>query len=275
MSRWGLRHEGRHEGWGPPHLKVLTEGILNVLYSACFDYPSTPFDSLTRTGKVTPVLYPGDMTNFDSALIVWGGADISPDLYKHPTSARCAPYSPRRDRLEWDLMKEAVEMEIPIIAVCRGAQMACAAAGGFLLQDVNRHAGNGHSVKTSDGKKFWTNSLHHQMMVPYHTEHELVAWAEETVGAPYVFKDDKMFNPVEYGYSNAADAAETDKWREPEFVYFKKLFDKPAAAYAIQWHPEMMADDVPATRYILQYIKKKEEERAKQRFYVHQETKEG
>lgn len=247
---------------------------MNVLYSACFEYSNTPFDSLTRTGKVEPVLHPADMLNFDSALIVWGGADISPELYNHPTSSRCAPYSPRRDKIEWDLMKEAVEMEIPIIAVCRGAQMACAAAGGFLLQDVNNHAGRGHNVVTHDGKKLWVNSLHHQMMVPHKTDHELVAWAEKNVGSPYIYKDNDLFNATDYGYSVVESNDTEPKWREPEFVYFKKLFGKPASCYAIQWHPEMMADDVPATKYILEFIKEKEAARATDRFYVHQEKKE-
>lgn len=247
---------------------------MNKLYSACFDYSSTPFDSLTRTGKVEPVLYPEDLKDFDSALIVWGGADISPELYKHKTSKHTGAYAVRRDQVEWNLMKEAVDMEIPIIAVCRGAQMACAAAGGFLLQDVKNHAGPGHLVETFDGKKLWTNSLHHQMMVPYMTDHVLVAWSEKNIGAPYIYKDDKSFSPTEYGYSTLDNGVEP-KWREPEFVHFKKLFGNKAACYAIQWHPEMMEDDVPATKYILDYIKKEEEKRLPDRYYVRYEKKEG
>jgi gamma-glutamyl-gamma-aminobutyrate hydrolase PuuD len=246
---------------------------LNRLYSACYDYQSTPFDSLTRTGMVQGVLYVEEMKDFDSALILWGGSDISPEFYRHPMSRRCAPHAGRRDLVEWALLQEAVEMEIPIIGVCRGAQMLCAAAGGFLIQDVNHHAGPGHDVITFDGKRLKTNSLHHQMMVPYKTEHELIAWSEKNIGAPYIYRDDKLFNANAYGYSTNPDTDVEPKWREPEFVYFKKLFGKAAAGYAVQWHPEMMSEKCEATAYILDFIKEREAARAGERFYVHQEKK--
>lgn len=151
--------------------------------------------------------------------------------------------------MEWTLLQRAIEMGITIIGVCRGAQMGCAASGGFLIQDVNGHIG-GHNVKTFDGKTFRVNSIHHQMMVPADAEHQLVAWSEynlstERVGhAPYYgYKQDELFVPPE-------------GWREPEYIYFPKT-----NIHAIQWHPEMMQTDSPATQYVLNFIKEKENER--------------
>lgn len=218
--------------------------ILKVLYSAVYG-EGYPFSSLAD--KVVGVTKPSEMIEFDSALVVWGGADISPDLYGHPMSRRCAPYAGRRDRVEWELMREAIDMEIPIIGVCRGAQMLCAAAGGVLLQDVNNHGGYGHEVTTHDGQTFHVNSIHHQMMVPYAVKHELLAWATTPVGAPYIWKDDKIFDP-------GRDSG-TDNWREPEFVYFPDI-----DGYAIQWHPEGMKENCPATKYILDFFNKKQKE---------------
>lgn len=225
---------------------------MDKLYSAIYgdDYP---FRSLAGGRDVQAVIHPADMLSFDSALIIWGGSDISPELYKHPMSSRCAPYAGRRDQVEWTLLHEAINMDIPIIGVCRGAQMLCAAAGGFLIQDVNGHAGPSHKVKTYDGKEFKTNSLHHQMMVPYGTEHELIAWSETNVGASYIYRDDKLFKPIEYGYNDTDNV-----WREPEFIYFPKI-----NGYAIQWHPEMMNEDCEATKYILEFIKDREAKRTR------------
>lgn len=221
---------------------------MNVLYSAVYD-GGYPFESLAR--HVETVIDPTDMLDFHSALIVWGGSDISPEFYGHKMSRRCAPYAGRRDRVEWALMQEAIDMEIPIIGVCRGAQMLCAKAGGFLIQDMNNHAGPDHFVETIDGKEFKVNSLHHQMMVPYGVNHELIAWSKKNVGAPYIFRDDKLFKPAEYGYSD-----DNNPWREPEFIYFPEI-----NGYAIQWHPEMMANNVEATQYIIEFIKSKEAKR--------------
>lgn len=221
---------------------------MKVLYSAVYD-GAYPFDSLAETTKA--VVDPDEMTELDSALIVWGGSDISPDLYQHPISRRCAPYAGRRDMVEWALMHEAISMGIPILGICRGAQMLCAAAGGFLIQDVQNHAGPDHYVITFDGKKLKTNSLHHQMMVPAkqtqhssEVEYELVGWAEKNKGTPYIYKDDKFFDPLAHGFGD---------WKEPEFLYFPKI-----DGYAVQWHPEMMDENEEATKYIIDYFNTKQ-----------------
>jgi putative glutamine amidotransferase len=182
----------------------------------------------------------------DSALIIWGGSDINPAYYDHPMHSTTYPGG-QRDRLEWSLMQAAIEKGIAIIGVCRGAQMACAAAGGFLIQDVENHSGR-HDVTTFDGKVLQVNSIHHQMMVPQGTEHQLVAWSSKPLsvvnGRPYYgYKADEQFVPPE-------------GWVEPEFIYFPKI-----NAYAIQWHPEMMPRDAEATQYVLSFIKEKEDER--------------
>lgn len=225
---------------------------MKLLYSAVYG-DDFPFYTLFDEGKSQAVTEPAEMMEFDSALVIWGGSDISPDFYGHPLSRRCAPYAGRRDRVEWALLREAIDMEIPIIGVCRGAQMLCAMAGGYLLQDVNGHAGPHHEVTTYEGKKFMVNSLHHQMMAGLEkTEHELIAWTEGRRGAPYIYRDDKLFQPE-------------DTWKEPEFVYFPKI-----NGYAVQWHPEMMEENTPATEYILEFIRTREAARASTRFFVNE-----
>jgi gamma-glutamyl-gamma-aminobutyrate hydrolase PuuD len=200
---------------------------------------------------------PEDIKERESALIIWGGADIHPDYYKRPMHTTTHPGG-MRDKMEWSLIHRAIEMGIPIFGVCRGAQMACAAAGGWLIQNVRGHAGfGGHEVTTHDGQRFTVNSIHHQMMVPDGVEHELVAWSTERI-SERVAGDN-----VAYGIGSAeGDAAWTppEGWNEPEFVYFPKI-----NAYAIQWHPEGMSTNSPATQYILNFIKTKEAARGKRR----------
>jgi len=115
--------------------------------------------------------------------------------------------------------------------------MLCAAAGGYLLQDVRNH-GQSHDVETHDGKTLRVNSLHHQMMAGLEeVDHKLLAWASPTrSGGEYIWKNDLVWQPSE-------------NWKEPEFVYFPKI-----KGYAIQWHPEMMREDVPATVYIMEVL---------------------
>lgn len=176
-----------------------------------------------------------DELDTDDCLVVWGGGDISPSLYKREVS----PYTHAnkklslRDFQEWELMKQAKKLGIPIIGICRGAQMQCALAGGFLIQDVTGH-GRSHPVVTQDGETFTVSSLHHQMLNPFETDHVIIAKSARPISDHYIDVKESVTMPC-----------------EPEFVWFPK--DK---GVAIQWHPEFMDVNCLAN----QYVKKKIQE---------------
>jgi putative glutamine amidotransferase len=174
----------------------------------------------------------------DSILLIWGGADISPSLYNKKvskeTGATAKPSN--RDVIEWNCLSRAVELGVPIIGICRGAQMLCAAAGGFLIQHVEGHARYGtHDITTLDGDTYEVNSLHHQMMYPFGVDHELLAWSSNKLSDMHIDEDRNI-----------------DVEKEPEFVYFPKI-----KGFAAQWHPEMMQEDAKATDYLINVIKEK------------------
>ncbi|MGC9419050.1 MAG: gamma-glutamyl-gamma-aminobutyrate hydrolase family protein [Rhodovulum sp.] len=77
---------------------------------------------------------PADLGAVDG-LIIGGGDDISPDLYggQIVTSARL---DPARDALERQLVEAAIARSIPVLGICRGAQMINVALGGTLHQDA-------------------------------------------------------------------------------------------------------------------------------------------
>jgi putative glutamine amidotransferase len=207
-----------------------------TLYSAIFkDF--YPFDQFGLFTDYQSIVDP-DLLDGPGMLVVWGGEDISPSLYNCKvskyTGATMLPS--RRDQIEWRLMKRAVEIGMPIIGICRGAQMLCALAGGKLIQHVQNHGGY-HNVNTFDGKELLVNSLHHQMMYPFEVDHEMVAWSSD------------VRSSVHYDVDVSVDVEV-----EPEFVYFPKV-----KGYAVQWHPEMMRENAEATSYICSFMKEKHE----------------
>jgi len=202
-----------------------------ILYSVMFGADAYPFQDLAEEIRV--VRSPDAIIDPNSLLVVWGGADISPSLYNHPTSKRTYCYS-NRDVIEWACMQKAKTLGIPIIGVCRGAQMLCALAGGFLIQDVQNHAGRGHMVTTYDGSVLPVNSIHHQMMCGLeNTKHELLAWSSVNLSKEYIYKNDLVYKP---------DA----EFREPEAVWFSDV-----KGLAIQWHPEAMVENCEATEFVI------------------------
>lgn len=156
------------------------------------------------------------------ALVLWGGEDISPFLYGQQVGYACAKPTPSlRDRVEVAAAKEAVRLGIPIIGVCRGAQLLCALAGGTLWQHVENHAGYSHGLKYKD-KRGKTNTAHHQMMRPP-ADAEVLAVATE------------ILSPEKYG--EGYEPIKTEE-PEPEIVHFPSL-----NAVGVQGHPEWLPKD--------------------------------
>jgi putative glutamine amidotransferase len=69
-------------------------------------------------------------------VVLTGGGDINPVLYgeeRHPTVYDAEP---GRDEFEIDLVRRAMEADLPVLAICRGSQVLNVAAGGTLVQDI-------------------------------------------------------------------------------------------------------------------------------------------
>lgn len=113
-----------------------------------------------RALRITPAR-PASAADVDG-LVIGGGADIDPARYgaeplegrpalRRKTTADLlisifrrdlnasdqAPWLDRaRDRLEFDLVEQAMARGIPLLGICRGAQLLAVAHGGSLHQDV-------------------------------------------------------------------------------------------------------------------------------------------
>ena len=77
---------------------------------------------------------PRDLSEVDG-LVIGGGDDISPDVYGGEIVAS-ARLDPDRDAMERRLVTGAMERGVPLLGVCRGAQMMNVALGGTLHQDA-------------------------------------------------------------------------------------------------------------------------------------------
>lgn len=170
----------------------------------------------------------------DSVLLLWGGADISTSYYKQSpsvyTTARFFPS--KRDWQEAQMIDHAVEVGMPIIGICRGAQFLCAKAGGSLVQHLSGHEGN-HHITTKEGRTLLANSTHHQMMLPDESG-EVLAWATTRQSKDYWDGDGEMAPPE----------------KEVEAVWWSKW-----KALGIQGHPEYMTPSSSFVGYCQQLVK--------------------
>lgn len=112
--------------------------------------PGTYPESVARAGGI-PVLLPPVGTGFAElvarmdGLVLSGGADVDPARYRQPTHPETTGLRPDRDEYEFALLAEALAVDLPILAVCRGMQMLNTALGGTLRQHLPDTVGHhGH-----------------------------------------------------------------------------------------------------------------------------------
>lgn len=166
-------------------------------------------------------------------LILSGGHDIDPHLYGEELQPNIGEIWPARDHFDMLLLKIAEEKGLPILGVCRGAQLINVAHGGNLYQDtgyrkektLKHNQGHTpdlptHGVKLKEGSllartigktEFLVNSFHHQLIKDVAPDLREVATA--TDGVP------------------------------------EGLENEQGNILAVQWHPEMLHKN-PNTPYM-------------------------
>jgi len=96
--------------------------------------------SIERSGARARVLEVSEsprtvLETLDGVLLT-GGGDIDPVFYGENRHQSVEDAEPGRDEFEIDLARRAMEQDLPILAICRGAQVLNVAAGGTLVQDI-------------------------------------------------------------------------------------------------------------------------------------------
>ncbi|WP_262690193.1 gamma-glutamyl-gamma-aminobutyrate hydrolase family protein [Kordiimonas aestuarii] len=160
-------------------------------------------------------------------LVVSGGADIDPTLYGQ-NNTHSVGLDPYRDRLEAECVEMAFAAKLPVLGICRGAQMINIVRGGDLHQDVPSVFEGFLPTQSTLGKIFarrkvviegrsalrnlldkpddiWVNSLHHQAINTLGQDLRAIA------------------HDAEFGMVQAIEGTERD-----HFVI------------GVQWHPEFM-----------------------------------
>jgi putative glutamine amidotransferase len=182
-------------------------------------------DAVARAGGapvvlpvVDPGLAPAVLGRLDG-LVLPGGGDVGPGCYGAEPEPETHGVDPERDAWELACASFAVDEGLPLLAICRGAQVLNVALGGTLEQHVPGHARadrydeHVHPVRLAPrlaavmgADEVGANSLHHQAVGRPGTGVEPIGWAPD----------------------GTVEAFEVD--RRP-------------AVLAVQWHPELLPDE--------------------------------
>jgi len=194
---------------------------VNVYGKLCFD---------TKKFLSTPGRY--------KLVVLTGGEDVSPALYGHITSKFTGEVNLNRDAKDLLVAYCAIRSNIPLLGICRGAQLINILAGGSMIQHCDKHT-VWHNMQTEDGRVMEVSSTHHQMMVlPKDTSsYKLLGWASPKRSTYYFISSRKR--------------PSTGPELEPECVFFPKF-----SALALQYHPEYMNENDASFTFAHELIEK-------------------
>ncbi len=163
----------RATGLDPHSIRVL------LIYREVDRLP--PYETAARAAGVTPVsILPGESFAIDDfdGVILTGGTDVDPALYGEKREPETDEPDTERDAAELSLVRQALERDVPILAICRGHQLLNVALGGTLMQHMGGHQHrpedrslavheiaikSGTPLAEIAGVKSWpVNSRHHQ-----------------------------------------------------------------------------------------------------------------
>lgn len=226
-------------GGDPPRPVVGLTTYLEQVRTGIWDVraaylPADYFQGVLLAGGV-PVLLPPQPADAASvasvldslhALVITGGYDLDPASYgqqRHPTTDE-----PRADRDAWEigLLRGALDRGLPVLGICRGAQVLNVAFGGTLhqhLPDVLGHSGHRAG-----------NGVFARVPVRTVAGSRLAALVGESTEAHCYHHQaiDKVGTGLEVSATDADGVVEAVELPGEDFVL------------AVQWHPEQSLDDM-------------------------------
>ena len=180
-----------------------------------------PYADALRNAGIEPVLVTPDtpIASLDGlGLLLTGGTDIDPALYGAEPQPETETPDRERDALEQRLLREALDRNLAVLAICRGMQLFNAThAGGTLLQHITGHR---------------TPQIPHQIAIETDTRLAKIFGAGPR---PVNSRHHQAVGRVGHGLVISARAADG-------VIEALERSDRRFAV-AVQWHPEDLPQD--------------------------------
>jgi putative glutamine amidotransferase len=198
----------------------------DIRFIALNEYPKEDYSSILQTC---------------SGLVFTGGADVHPARYGMEHRIAECKTEPERDEREILIQEIALNLNIPILSICRGEQFFAVIHGASLIIDIPTDVGNEHQHHQVDSK----DGMHPIIIEPRTLVHKLIK-TEETIVNSAHHQAVTMLPDIFIASSKAPDGIiESIEWSDPTG---KPFF------LGVQWHPERMDYDSPSSSEIARHF---------------------
>ena len=163
-------------------------------------------------------------------ILLSGGPDIDPEAYGQKSHRELGPTWPDLDVTELALARRAHEHEVPLLAICRGAQALNVARGGTLFQHLPDVVGR---------------SVQHRQAHPGMAGTHRVTVAEDSVLAGALGETDLLVNSYHHqSASGLGRGLRAVAWAPDGVIEGVEAEDRPFEV-GVQWHAEGMLEQRP------------------------------
>jgi len=180
---------------------------------------------------------PAVLSRIDGILLTGSRSNVHPSQYGEEPSERHEPYDHDRDATTLTLIPMAIEMGVPLFAICRGFQELNVALGGTLITEAQERPGSlDHRAPLGlpNDERF---KLVHQ--VDFETDSKLAA----LLGARCI-----SVNSVHRQVIGKLSPRLVVEARAPDgTVEAVRVRDAKSFAFGVQWHPEYWSATDPAS----------------------------
>jgi putative glutamine amidotransferase len=202
--------------------------------------PRGYLDSLTRAGAWPALIDPiGDPTGlldrFD-ALVLTGGADLDPATYGQTPHGKTYGVHRAADDFEIALVRDAIERQLPILAICRGLQVLNVALGGTLHQHIPEHPGvepHGRPGEPNGGRTQEVNIEAGTLLAKVMGTNRPVATCHHHQSVSELGSDLRVVARADDGIVEGLELVDAGGW-----------------LLAVQWHPEDTSATDPANQHL-------------------------
>ena len=157
-------------------------------------------------------------------LLLTGGGDVDPAFYGCTHLRSMAKnINAKRDEFEFEIIKRALDADLPVLGVCRGMQVMNVALGGSLHVDLKSKGFNDHSTSVNGGLK------HRVSIEPNSLLSGLAGRLEQEVNSYHHQAVDELGKGLMPTAQSPDGVIEAAEWSSKEGMSFFLL---------VQWHPE-------------------------------------
>ncbi|MBX3043003.1 MAG: gamma-glutamyl-gamma-aminobutyrate hydrolase family protein [Candidatus Kapabacteria bacterium] len=158
-------------------------------------------------------------------LVLTGGPDVHPVFFgREEDSSRCS-IDNYRDTLEFALIRVAEELKMPVLGVCRGAQIFNVAYGGSLIIDIPDDTESEIPHQTSEGDVYHNISVEENSLL-----HSITESLFGTVNSNHHQSVDRLADGFIVTATTADGIVEAFENIDTDISFF----------LGVQWHPERM-----------------------------------